>query len=88
MSCPIVLTVIGVPSPQGSKVRVGNIMLDGTSTTGRAKLAEWRTKQYNVDGTPGCTITIESLADSEAKIREVRKTSAALARRRAKTGAA
>lgn len=37
------LDVIGIPAPQGSKTRMPNgAMLDGTSTTGRAKLVEWR----------------------------------------------
>lgn len=37
------LEVIGIPAPQGSKTRMPNgAMLDGTSSTGRAKLIEWR----------------------------------------------
>jgi Holliday junction resolvase RusA-like endonuclease len=37
------LEVIGLAAPQGSKTRMPNgAMVDGTSTTGRAKLVEWR----------------------------------------------
>lgn len=37
------LEVIGIPAPQGSKTRMPNgAMVDGTSTTGRIKLVEWR----------------------------------------------
>lgn len=39
----ITLRVVGLPAPQGSKVRMPNgVMLDGTSKTGRANLAAWR----------------------------------------------
>lgn len=39
----MILEVIGIPAPQGSKVKMPTgAMVDGTSTTGRAKLAEWR----------------------------------------------
>lgn len=161
---PIELTVIGVPAPQGSKTRMpGGVMLDGTSKTGRAKLAEWRRavadqarnhlehtpgpplaeplkitieftfpptksdphrhwhcttpdidkivratfdalthsglvaddryfshltarKSFTLIRPPGATITIESLAESEANIREVRKAQAALARKQERAG--
>lgn len=38
------LEIVGLPAPQGSKVKMPNgAMLDGTSKTGRANLAAWRT---------------------------------------------
>lgn len=37
------LEIFGTPSPQGSKVRFPNgALVDGTSKTGRRKLADWR----------------------------------------------
>jgi len=41
--------VLGVPAPQGSKtVMPGGIMVDGTSTTGRAKHKAWRSAVADV----------------------------------------
>lgn len=39
---PIVLEVVGVPAPQGSKTKTRFGVIEGSSATGRASLAEWR----------------------------------------------
>ena len=40
----IEFNVLGVPAPQGSKTRMPNgAMIEGSSTSGRAKLKSWRT---------------------------------------------
>lgn len=38
----IVLEVIGLPSPQGSKTAMKGYVVEGSSDTGRANLKEWR----------------------------------------------
>lgn len=67
---------------------VGDALVDAGLLRDDGLITKWTaSKRYAVDEPPGCTITIESLADSEARIREVRKTAAALARKRAKATA-